>query len=606
MSRNRSICLAGNDVRHEIIRSRVPAETPWICLQGDFRIAQRWERALGAQYPRLSVGPRLQAVAAKLRQPFLDWLNQAGETEPPLVWWSSRLAECNTHLPTLFDQVCYLQLALDLVAEHPDILIFSDSAALLDSCRDVIHNADVTRLDGEPESSLTERLVGSWARYLPHAIKQIIMARLWAPKLDDSLRGTGDRPRVLLHTCIDDSHFGEDGTGRDRYFGDLPHWLEANGFEVVVLPWVNNARRGWRSIYRWFRNARLKYVMPERYYSLLDYLWAAGIVRRQRDLLPGRHELAGLDITRLVRHMCRRSTSEMPITRPVLYYRLIEKFARRGFKFDFYIDVHTNFLQEKPQVIALNEFMPATKTIGFVHYMAPPPLFLSAYAHTNRSGTVPFPQRIVCNSAWFKELLERHGYAPERLTVGPSLRFPHLAGAKPVTNGNADRNAVLVIMPLELTAAYEMIVKLITAFRSESELLLLIKPHPMTNFPQFLETHELGSLPACMKVVDGNLDTWLSRVGCAIVMASTAALETALAGVPVVVVGRETALDMNPLGWFPEQPQPVVQADEINTAIHDIVRDHDRARGKARAWARQHLPQLVSPINDETMQSFVT
>jgi len=89
-------------------------------------------------------------------------------------------------------------------------------------------------------------------------------------------------------------------------------------------------------------------------------------------------------------------------------------------------------------------------------------------------------------------------------------------------------------------------------------------------------------------------------------MASTAALETALAGVPVVVVGRETALDMDPLGWFPEQSQPVVQADEINTAIHDIVRDHDRAQGKARAWARQHLPQLVSPISDETMQSFVT
>jgi len=575
----------------------------WLYLGRDYLCFRNWRQALGPSWEHREYSKELQSLALEWRGPYLDWITGLGRKNNTLAWWTSSVSERNTYGNSLYHSICYLRIGLSVLgSERPPSLVLVESAAVLHALAGHPGLAGRVRVLNSRTTRLKEmcRWMVSWGRYFIRTAGSV-----WNAYVTRHPGGTPeeqkDRPRVLIHTCIDDSYFGEDGVARDRYFGTLARELRGRGYDVVVLPWIYSLRRSQREAFRWFRQHPGEYLLPEDFCSLRDYVWSAGIIMRQGFMLKGQHVFLGMDITGLVREACRQQGSRTETARFVLYYRLVQHMLNRRVRLDRFIDMHENMVTEKPQIMAFREFMPWVTVVGFQHYSESIPLMLCLFTTPEEAEFAPHPDYIVCNSPHMLSRMEQMGYPRDRLRVGPSLRYQHLVGES--ASAAPEGNKVLVVLPLGRDYTAEMMDLLLEGFSEPEGLEFWLKPHPM------LEEKELRiitrDIPEHFTVVEGNMDRWLGRAACVVVSGSTSSFEAALAGIPVVVVGRRTDLDLNPLSWFSEFAPAVHSSRELRDGVLHALSVTGDEMGALTVWAEKMREQAISAITDETVGAFM-
>ena len=579
------------------------ATVRWLFLGPNHKRFKTWSEALGPDWQHLKYSQELQSLALDWRHSYLEWITELGKKNDNLVWWSSSISERNTYGDSLYHAICYLRIGLDHVAEeNAPLLIVAESQALLYSL------ANHTTAQGKVcefhplRGFVLEffRWQASWAFYFLDALQAILDAHL-TRRGRSAIPPCAAKPRVMIHSCMDESYFGNDGTAHDRYFGLLAAELRGRGYDVMIMPWLHNLKRSRRKAFAWFRRHSDQYLIPEDFYSLWDYAWAAWVVMRQMALIPGQHYFQSMDITQLVREACWKQSRRVGAANFVLYYRLASKLARRGFRLDYFVDMFENMITEKPQVMGYRSFMPEVTTVGFQHYGESLPLMLCLFTTPEEAAFAPHPDVIVCNSKHMLMRMEQMGFPRQKLHVGPSLRYSHLMGEfkPPVT----ECDKTLVILPLGEDIMAEMLSLLRQAFPEPEGNVFWLKPHPMMNSGVLKRI--TAHLPEHFSLVTGNMELWLSRAACVVVAASTAAFEAALAGVPVVVVGRETDFDLNPLAWFPEFAPPVHSSQELREQVLRYLNLDYSGRQGQQAWARRLREEAISPITDATLSAFV-
>lgn len=580
----------------------------WLFLGRNYFHLMKWEEALGPTFERISYSEELQNLALEWRQPYLDWIARLGVENDSLAWWSSRIAERNTLLDSLYHSICYLKIALIFALKDTSpIVIVAEDAAVLGTISE--HSA----LQGRTRHLRSWRTISAWVKF------RLRLTLRWGHHFADGVKalwdarrtrqrkvtvpGSTDKIRVLLHTCIDDTYFGANGEAHDRYFPGLVVALRRQGCEVITVPWLSQLRRTRRQAFAWFRQHPRDYLLPEDFYSFADYIWAARVVFKQRGLPRGRQVFQGLDITQLVATARLRQLSDPNITQFVRYFRLVEKWAKLGLKTDVFIDVFENHLSEKPQVLAFRKWMPEVMTVGFQHYGALPPLWLNAFSSPEESAFAPHPDVIVCNSRFTARQLAEGGFPPAKLRVGPSLRYQHLATA--ALDRAPEKNTVLVILPMEMMAVKELTWKLLKAFPKNEGLSIWLKLHPMHSEENLNELVSSRHLPDHINIVEGRIEDFMAKVACVVAIATTAAFELALAAVPLVFVGRETDFDLNPLADFQEWDKPIHSWKELRSQVIKKLSLSPQEQENLQDWARHMRQEAFSPINEETVSAFV-
>lgn len=596
------LALASSDPAR--VAAAVSGNVRWAYLGRDFGRTRAWERALGERFTRVSYAARLQELACAWREPFLDWIAAASlHRRDDLAWWTSSIAEKNTLSDSLFHGICYLKIATELMNGDEPLLLVAEHESVLQA---VEANAPrktkrAVRVPRE-ELRLIARCAHHWLRYAWQSWRELRAARTTRAEVGADAPASGDKPRVVIHTCMDESYFGADGQPRDRYFGPLAKMLRADGYDVRTLPWLYAVRRPVAEAMRWFRARRGEYVIAEDSYAAKDYIWAARVVLSQ--LWRGREltHFERLDVRPLVRCARLEQAGNDGVARFVRYDRLIRKWAANGERVDIFIDMFENMATEKPQVMAFRDVMPDTLTVGFQHYAALPPLQLFLRSTPAEARVAPLPEVIVCNSPYSARQLERAGFPAEKLRVGASLRYPHVTNAPIAIERPRTRN-VLVVLSLEESASEELLLKLIDAFGDDTSLSFLVKSHPMAP-PNYLGGL-LDRLPPAFLRASGELAPHLSAAACAVVLASTSAFELAVAGVPLVVAGRESDFDQNPLALHPEFPPPAVTAAELRAAILQRLDMPQSEWERLRDWAQRMRFEAFVPVTSDSARAFV-
>lgn len=584
----------------------------WLYLGRDYLRLLAWERALGKGFVRVHYAEHLQELALRWRRPYLDWIATLGRQNNSLVWWSSRLAERNTLLDSLYHKVCYLEIALKFTMdERSPTLVIAENRSVLQAIAAQSALRPRVRWIRKVRPLLEWlkwllRLTVTWSRYLHEGICAMRDARVTREGEPILPPATG-RVRVLIHSCMDDTYFGADGCAHDRYFTVLPDELRRRGYDVVTVPWLYNLRRSRREAFSWFRQQSDRYLIPEDFYILNDYIWAAWVVILQAWLLPGLQVFEGRDITGLVRDACLEQSLDTGVAKFVRYFRLIHRWKRMGLKTDIFIDTFENMVTEKPLVMAFRKYMGNVMTVGFQHYVAPYPLWLCGYTTQTESRIAPHPDVVVCNSPWTANLFAKEGFPPEKLRIGPSLRYLYMmeGQADGQTQIEPESRTVLVPLPYETSMVTELMHKLFEAFPLDENTRFWLKLHPMMSAEEWMFSLDGNELPDHMEKVGGSMADWLPRATCAVAMASTTALEIALAGVPVVLVGRETDFDLNPLAWFPEFDNPVHSPEELHAQVFRKLSLSPAERERLKDWARLMRRECLSPLTEETISAFV-
>jgi len=582
----------------------------WLYLGRSYLRLREWEIVLGERCVRISYSEALQELAAKWRRPFMSWIAEQGkERRKSIVWWSSRVAEMNTLLDSLYHTVCYLKVGLILCNdESVPLIVVAESRAVL---RAIGSHAQLrarcrwTSNWGSVYGRLKwgVRFVVRWLFYLADAF--LARRDAGATRISGSPRPPStERSRILIHTFVDEACFNSDGSFSDRYFTVLPDELRRRGYDVHVIPCLFNIRRSRREAFEYFRERSDQFVIPEDYYTFGDHIWAAWVVIRQAWLLSGQFHFEGVDVSKVVREACLEQSLDVDTAKFVRYYSFVKRSGEAGLQFDIFIDTFENMIAEKPIVMAFREFSPETLTVGFQHYSSPCPLLLCVFSTPEANQIAPYPDVIVCNSPWSAKIFASEGYPVEKLRSGPSLRYLYLEDLPAEGVGGGD--AVLVVLSLDTSASTELLHKLLDAFGNDEEIEFRIKPHPMMSEEEWRDLLGGRRLPSHMKRIGGAMGDWLKNASCAVVSASSSAMELALAGVPVILVGRETDFDMNPLHWFDDLARPVYTAEQLRRRVMEVLDSRDSEREQFRNWSLKARAECLSPVNDETISAFLT
>jgi surface carbohydrate biosynthesis protein (TIGR04326 family) len=310
----------------------------------------------------------------------------------------------------------------------------------------------------------------------------------------------------------------------------------------------------------------------------------------------GRVELAGHDVSGLFQADLRRFAFDPGTLDALLATRLPRRLRERGWRFSVFVDLYENLIADKGLTIGFRHNMADVRVHGFQHG-ALSPMLLSSFVTADEAEHAPLPDRVVCNGEFFRDLLVAEGLPADRATVGAALRYPHLARVGRV---DADRGSnVLVTMPLAADAAAELLAKLSEAFPGSSPRVAL-KPHPMSDWAGIAR----GGVPDHFDLVSGGMDEHLGRAAVVVSLASSTLYEALAAGVPAVVVGRESALDLNPLDWGDDAVRAVVSPPDIRAAVERALNMSDDELRAYRERSRDVLKRSFAPIDDAGLAEF--
>lgn len=577
----------------------------WIYFGQNYLDMLRWEKRLGADN-RISYAHLIPSTFIRYRKPFIEWSSSLGRPYgDSLDWWMTPLAARNTSQTPIFLHICYIDILMRQVL--PDIegelLIVCEDWFLLRTLELNLKGAGCIirglwqRWHQLPLGYLKEFFMGllRWTRSLVLCLYSVAAAgvsRRYAKGQDTPL---GKRC-ALIHTCVDDACFGPNGEFLDRYFGGLSQWLTSRGYYVTTIPWLFNTRRSVYAAFRWFRENGDSFLIIEDYVRLIDFPHCVLQILRSGLVCRGPQNFGEYAITPLfVRERIRNASSAQNI-KFLLYIPAVERWKQADNRCDVYIDMFENMAPERPPIKAMNRSFPGATTIGYQH--SPPPLDLIGYAMTREEwSTGIFPKQIVSHGSASFDFLEREGFPPAQLMVGPALRFSYLvdgccAEAQPVSIPRSSLS-VLVLLTLDpsLTAETLRAVLGIRDVFADLRLEVAVKVHPMMPRPQLMAIMDEKDLPRGWRWVEGDMHTCL-RASCLVIGLGTGALMEAVAyGLPVICLGRELDFAYNPLEPKAETYEicGVIPPSILGNRVKVILNEKDPA-------VKFKLPQLSAEI----------
>jgi surface carbohydrate biosynthesis protein (TIGR04326 family) len=306
-----------------------------------------------------------------------------------------------------------------------------------------------------------------------------------------------------------------------------------------------------KEVFSYFRGQSDPFVIPEDYFALRDYAAASLTVLRQIFLAADIRKYDGLSIQPLLYKERISQASRAGKVRFLLYTSFIRRLKKAGWSIDYYVDMFENMFCEKPVLLEMHRSFPAAVTLGFQHATISP-LMLKYFVNPDEIRRAPnmFPKKIVANGRFFADVLGLCGFAKESICIGPALRYQYLfeSGREPK---DEEKSVVLVVLPIMTDIAVEIFKRFLDVVEA-IPCKIAVKAHPMMNRNTFLRNVGERELPLGCFWAEGSMSEWLPKAFCVVGGATAAVFEAVYAGTPVVLVGRELGLEMNPLGWWEE------------------------------------------------------
>jgi len=606
----------------------IPANHPWLRYLGDRHAASKtfrwlffganyvrllkWESILGKSN-RLPMSGRMHDKAWQLRQPYVAWLEKLGtrHLDDP-AWWYSGLAEKDTTCNDFFLSLCCLSIATDLHESGtlPDAIVVDNPSLLLALERHLGKLGYRVRTSGSAAAIRVMFVAGEWLRFFASWVYKLgIIARRTAAArmtrhLAPPLAVEPGRPRALLFFWVGDADMGKNGALRNAYFTRLPDFLKSRGYDVVNIARPHKIRQPFRSAFSWLRS-RGDVLVPEDFMTLRDYVDGARLLLRMYRIPAEADVFHGIDVRDLLMKERLRQASNAMFIQFLAYGSMIAQLKERGFRIDAFLFPFENMALEKPITSALHKHYPDARIVGFQHTTVTPfMLKFSAWKSCFDAGARFFPDEIVCNGPGYRQGLVASGFLPERLTVGPALRYLYL-WRDPVDMQPAKPSVALVTLPLSFSVALEVLGKALELAEDRS-IPVAIKAHPFNDREKLLRALGRSDLPEGVRWCEGSMSDWLGKAICVLSLGSGTLVEAVCAGVPIVVLGMEGGLEFNPLGWW-ERQEPMFGSvscmDEVKLRVRYWMEMPVAERADKMKHVASFMLQQFAPWDEREVES---
>lgn len=600
-------------------RQRIPEFAGnWIYFGEDWTDMHRWESGL-PRGARFSYAAMLAPTFERAKPDLVAWVSGLAQQYRGCIgWWMNALSGKNVMWSPFFLHVCYL----DILAQIRDTfegecLVVCDDWYLLLSIEEGLRKAGfkIRRAPGWRTARLRERLIQivkfayRWFKGSRELLAFFVAARLTGPQAVRT-PSPPQRKQALIHTCVDDTCLGEGGRFTDRYYGPLAGWLERQGYDVTILPWLFNVGRTALQSYRWFRNSPGRFLLPEDELSLADYFRCARQILGWSSLLAGDYAIRETSVTHLVRRERYESSSRAGLVKFLLYDAALRRWIGRGNRCDLFVDLFENHAPERPQISALRACSPHTSIVGYQHGAATPPEFIPYTMTATEWESGMLPDRIVCSGKGMREVLHENGFPASAVVSGPALRYGYLLAREPVPPvPAASPRTIVALFPLEQSAAAEMWGSLdaIAACLHQRGIQPRMLPHPMMGREGLLRVCGISHLPEGWRWAEEGLQKELRRAAAVVAMGTNAQFDAAACAVPVVCLARELGFTYNFLDrWSDRYPAcKAVARDALEARLSEILDDPGYAARAHLVYISTEITAELGPIDEEHLRAFI-
>jgi hypothetical protein len=595
-----------------IIRLFPAGQTPHFLYLGvDFFKRQQLERELGAGFIRMDISALHDRVAREIRSDHIKWIDQLNRRYGQDVeWWFTRTASRNSYFSNLFQYSCYLE-TLERIWNDSDAkpeLIFVESPGLATSIRDWAARRGIAAqvIPANTEKYyLLSNYVNSLIRF-GYFICTLLLRKIAAyiSKKKFGAKAVPQGKLVIVDTFVHDNSLDDDGVFHDIYLPHLYEYLEKNGFQVLIHPVLFGFSFNFISIYKRMRQSGTYFILPEDYLHFSDYLSLLGYPFRTWRRKIAAEPFRNFDLAGIINEDEAKGLGDSSSLLAGLIYRLFFRLGRTGMRPQRVISWYENQVIDKALMAAARQAFPQTRLVGAqICLYAYNLLFLFPVQSEVEAGIVP---HLLLGMS--EQMCKFAQTFTQDLPCRPAaaLRYAHIFGERRKDMAAKQGSTVLVLLPHDLPEAAELLEILLMGLnRLQEDARVLIKCHP--NFtPQELK-RAVGEQhwSERFEIYQGVLAEAMR--GAAVVISSTSGtiVEAAALGVPVIFVGRQTALNYNVLEDVePELIMECFTEEELMAAINKCFNLTFQEVEQYKALGERIVKLFFLPITDDTMRPF--
>jgi hypothetical protein len=590
-----------------LVHQRYPVDWNgnWIYIGRSFSILHAWEQKIG-ENTRISITENFKSAFKNGRAEYLEWTEkQKVANDDSLLWWMSHLAGRNNMVSFLYESICQIKGLEQYISEigipGDKLLVVCENMFLAKAIE--LHfqtnfkiNATLSLSKGKLYDwlnrlgAITIRLI----RELYKLFRYYVAARRHHVKKIQNTVGE----IFLIHQCLDTKSFEKKDKLTDRYFTDLPAWLEEKGHTVKRLPWLFNVQLPLNQIF--IRLRQDDCLVIEDHLSLKDYLKATWLFLLSAFASKKEISYPGLNIKPLLSREQFYQASSVSNLRFWLYSFALKKWAKDVNKVTL-IDTFELMPAEHAQVAQLRKSVLEFRSIGYYHSLVSKE-FLGYWFSKGEWHSSIMPDIIITNGGLGKKILEEQGMSPEKVIAGPALRQTFVPPVQ-----KCARNSLLLLCPFDLDSAFEAICKLQKALKKvNAKINVQVKAHPMMNRDKIVEKIKDSKLPEGWQWNDMEISGALSNAECCVVLASAGAYDAILHNCIVITLQRELAAMGNFLDCL-ESEFPILK--EVPDA--ELPLRLEEVFGQKRDWyidefrkVRDYLDVGLNPVSDERLSVF--
>ncbi|MFC1595702.1 hypothetical protein ACFL4D_00250 [Candidatus Margulisiibacteriota bacterium] len=586
-------------------------DTALFFLDNDYTALQELQTVMPSNIEYIDLGDSLLVKTSQLRRPYLDYIGGLSKELNSLAWWVSRISEKNVMVSPLFLYICYLELFKEeslKIAGGQDICVVSSNPALLELIANLYKGSGTWIVRKYSNSRLAQMMKIELRAYA--FLGRSVSRRLWAylsRRKDINSPSAIKDPVTIIRTWTGDKNFGEDGSFKDSYFGQLADYLKGRGERIVVLPVLFSIKRSIKETFALLRQSEVSFLVPEDYLRSGDYWQAIFTGIKSLFLFNREFIFSGQDISLLFRQEARRTALEAGQLEFCLQYYLLRRLKKKGLIIRKLIITFENMFPEKPILLGLKKYYPETASIGYQHSVFFP-LLLSLYTSTAEAEVLPLPDRISCSGKFFKRKMAEEGYPADVLREGAAIRFKYLLGTEQKGALTDEvKTRILITLPLAAGSALELLSKTWVALRQRSQLEVWLKAHPMMGNEVLNGLLNRAGIPeGSVKVVGGTMAEVLGQVGIVAATASGTIFDALAFGLPVLRIRQDLDLNLDPLDWFPpDELQFIARTPEaIGSQLDRIMSLTAKDYKTIRERGQQLIADCFNPADEEHLEVF--
>jgi hypothetical protein len=526
----------------------------WIYLGKNVTLFSKIENIVEGRLKRIDNGQTLQDAASKIRKPYIDFVGRMAKKEKKMAWILSSISEKNVYLSDLFLMLCYLEsLDCQIKKNQAGICVFCEQPALI----------RVIRKNYEKRNDLEIQYIGDKCSPLKTKVQRLskkisitrnkilffyyFFIRIFYAKMlkaQQKSRGStpSNKPVIVIHSWTDQRSFLIDGSFSEAYFGNLGKILENNGNNFLYIMDILDIVSYPKTLKK-LSELKIEWQLFEGFLAFSDIIRAWYLARGRKTKVTSDVFFLGREISELINEEYAWDQYSNRAEIGALYYFAACKMAKQ-FSIKTFVYTFENHLWERMTIEGIHNSSCNTKIVGYAHATVNR-MYLCYSLSAPEKKIIPIPDIILVNGPRSKECLVESGFENNIIQIIGSLRFGNFTSInkRKIFKNSKNNPKILVVLSCDLDRSLEMVFKCVKAFSDIDELSIIFKLHPISNPKSLMQS--IGEIPKKFTFSSQPINTLFNSVNLVIYSDSTASVEAASMGIPLLHVKSDFLLDIN-------------------------------------------------------------